>query len=447
MVKEKSSFIGKILRGTLVLFGTLLLAFIGFWVWGMPGPDLRGQWRTQGYGIVADIGWFTVDLREITPVSCERYQLAPANLWLLKTLGGIEFDMDGGDLVIREASTVNPIGTTWLEAMPAVCTDSAERAPDDPEWNFEVFWNAFADHYPFFDLYDVDWDARYAEFRPQVSAATTQDELFEIFRGSVHGLEDGHVFFVDHENRRGHSPETGVPWGDQLDDARAVAMGYLSDTVIGVNATGLSYGWLEGGIGYIRLAHMGADVGFGSTGAASARGAIETAAGALADAKGIIVDIRFNGGGDDSISLAYAGGFTDQPVQAFTKVTQTLAGFTEPFKALTQPNGTVFLGQPAILLTSGYSASAAEIFTMAMREFPQVTVVGQATAGAHSDILTRNLPNGWEIGFSHQIYRTPDGTVYEGPGLPPDQEREFDSEGFTMGRDTLLEEAMAMLGR
>ena len=428
------------------MFGALFVALAGFWVWGMPKSELRGQWQTEGYGIVADIGRFTIDLREITPVSCERYQLAPANMWLLKTLGGIEFDLTDGDLVIREASTVNPIGTTRLEAMPKVCNVDPERDANDPELNFEVFWNAFADHYTFFDLYGVDWDARYAEFRPQVTESTTQDELFDVFRGLVAGLEDGHVFFVDRENQRGHSPETGVPWGDQLEEARAVAKDYLTDAVFGVRGTGMSFGWLEGDVGYVRMAHMDADAALGGTSATTARAAIEAAASVLKGAKAIVVDIRFNPGGDDSISLAYAGAFTDRPVQAFSKVTRTMDGFTEPFSAFIQPNGKVFLDQPVVLLTSGYSASAAEIFTMAMREFPQVTVMGQATSGAHSDILSRNLPNGWEVGFSHQIYKTPDGTVYEGPGIPPDQEREFDSQGFADGRDTLLEEAMALVG-
>lgn len=447
MARQKLSIFGKILRGTLVLFGFLVLAIVGFWIWGIPNTDMQGHWRTEGYGIAIDINRFTIDLREITAVSCERYELAPANLWLVKNLGGIEFDIVDGNMLIREASTVNPIRATRLDAMPEICNQNSTRDPNDPEWNFEVFWNSFNQHYTFFDLYGVDWDARYAEFRPQVNVDTTPDQLFEVFRGLVHGLEDGHVFFVDHEGKRGHSPETGVAWGDQFDDAREITLSYLNDAVRDVDGTGLSYGWLDGGIGYIDLYHMAADVPFGVSRADAVRPAIEQAAAALADAKGIIVDIRYNGGGDDAISLTYAGAFTEHPVEAFSKVTKTQDGFTEPFTAYAQPNGAVLLGQPVILLTSGYSASAAEIFTMAMREMPQVTVMGQATAGAHSDILTHNLPNGWEIGFSHQIYKTPDGTVYEGPGLPPDIEKKFDTDGFLDGKDTLLEEAIAMLER
>ena len=175
MARQKSSFIGKFLRGALVLVGMLLLAVTAIWAWGMPRAELRGQWQTEGYGIVADIGRFTIDLREVGPDSCERYQLAPANLWLLKTLGGIEFDVSGEGMVIRAAGAADPILTKRLDAMPSVCNRGVEPDTMDPEWNFEVYWNAFAERYTFFDLYGVDWNAVYAEYRPQITANTTQD--------------------------------------------------------------------------------------------------------------------------------------------------------------------------------------------------------------------------------------------------------------------------------
>ena len=96
---------------------------------------------------------------------------------------------------------------------------------------------------------------------------------------------------------------------------------------------------------------------------------------------------------------------------------------------------------PVTVLNSAFTASAAEIFTMAMQEFPQVTVMGEATSGAHSDILERALPNGWSMGLSHQRYYAADGQNYESIGLPPDLQRPFDREGFAKGVDTLLTEA------
>lgn len=58
---------------------------------------------------------------------------------------------------------------------------------------------------------------------------------------------------------------------------------------------------------------------------------------------------------------------------------------------------------------------------MMLRVLPQVTVIGQNTQGAHSDVLTRTLPNGWTLGLSNEVLRLADGRVYEGVGIPPDR--------------------------
>ncbi len=74
---------------------------------------------------------------------------------------------------------------------------------------------------------------------------------------------------------------------------------------------------------------------------------------------------------------------------------------------------------PVYLLTSNVTVSAAEIFTMAMRALPNVTHVGQTTRGALSDVLTKGLPNGWQVTLSNEIYLDNAGNAWEGRGVPP----------------------------
>jgi C-terminal processing protease CtpA/Prc len=74
------------------------------------------------------------------------------------------------------------------------------------------------------------------------------------------------------------------------------------------------------------------------------------------------------------------------------------------------------------LLTALRTASAGEIFTLCMRTLPHVTLVGEATMGILSDNLKKHLPNGWTCSISNEFYRTPDGVLYEGPGIPADVE-------------------------
>jgi C-terminal processing protease CtpA/Prc len=101
-----------------------------------------------------------------------------------------------------------------------------------------------------------------------------------------------------------------------------------------------------------------------------------------------------------------------------------------------------------ILLTSRSTVSAAEIFTMSMMQLPQVTLMGRPTSGELSDILARELPNGWQIGLSNEVYAAPDGVVYEIVGIPPHVRPESEllvlEELFVDERDSWLEEALEL---
>ena len=84
---------------------------------------------------------------------------------------------------------------------------------------------------------------------------------------------------------------------------------------------------------------------------------------------------------------------------------------------------------------------------MALRELPQVTLIGENSAGAISDKMDRQLPNGWAFGLPHQRFETPDGTSFEGPGVPPDINVDMNIGAFALGQDAILETAIAHLER
>jgi len=84
----------------------------------------------------------------------------------------------------------------------------------------------------------------------------------------------------------------------------------------------------------------------------------------------------------------------------------------------TPHQGMVYL-KPVYLLTSELTASAAEVFTLRMRELPHVVQVGETTQGVFSDSTEKGLPNGWILAMSTETYRDPAGRNYEGAGLAP----------------------------
>ena len=70
--------------------------------------------------------------------------------------------------------------------------------------------------------------------------------------------------------------------------------------------------------------------------------------------------------------------------------------------------------QSIVILTSDYTASAAEVFLLLMKDLPYVTIVGDHSEGIFSDVYEFKLPNKWEIGLSHQQFFSMDSTNYEG---------------------------------
>ena len=51
-----------------------------------------------------------------------------------------------------------------------------------------------------------------------------------------------------------------------------------------------------------------------------------------------------------------------------------------------------------------------------------MTHAGEATRGAFSDVLSRQLPNGWEFTLSSEFYYDHEGEIWEGKGVPPEIE-------------------------
>ena len=143
-------------------------------------------------------------------------------------------------------------------------------------------------------------------------------------------------------------------------------------------------------------------------GLACIRAADDAIFGQIQDIKGLIIDVRSNGGGEDAFVLELASRLTDQRYLAFGKkalVRSTNAAFTTPESIFVETNrGPKYTG-PAVLLVGRKSASAAETFTMAlMGRKPRIIRVGENTQGVFSDVLDRRLPNGWRLVLPNEIY-------------------------------------------
>jgi carboxyl-terminal processing protease len=91
--------------------------------------------------------------------------------------------------------------------------------------------------------------------------------------------------------------------------------------------------------------------------------------------QGLIIDLRFNGGGSMEEAIALAGIFIDAGPVGLVK---TKTG--EVFTAKDQNRGAIWDG-PLVIMVNGLSASASEFFTAALQDYNRAIVLGDKTYG------------------------------------------------------------------
>lgn len=219
--------------------------------------------------------------------------------------------------------------------------------------------------------------------------------------------------------------QANVYIGEQLDLDRAITLSYAnSDSDIQRAANDLLTWFVVDGIGYLAIDAM---IGFGNSEdtddeLAALEVGLDRAMQDLRDAQALVVDVRRNGGGRDFLSLAIASRFVANETLAYSKQARLGSGRTELIDIYLSPRGAVQFLNPVFVLTSNETASAAEVFTLAMRALPNVILVGEATQGGLSDQLDKSLTNGWPASVANEYYLSPEGELFETTGIPVDFE-------------------------
>jgi peptidase S41-like protein/tricorn protease-like protein len=411
------------------------------------GDDrLDGIWRTDGYSTIVQISGGTMKTYDTTAISCIPGLLSGTGSGKARADGTRTFtDDDGtvstitpgwaaGHATWRIDANVNSRALTKLPALPATCS---APTPNTPPELFDIFWRTFAENYPFFALHGVDWDSVYAKYRPMVTAKTTPTQLTDILAAMIEPLHDAHVGLVtDTTTVYTLKPGTAEPSAQY--DAQVLSLIERADLAgTGVQLRTwcngkVAYADLPDGVGYLRVSNF---TRFTSENTFAAnKAAFDAALNDIFTAvrtsgpdrlRGLIVDLRVNGGGDDPLGIDLASRLTAAPFLAYAKRVRNdpadPGGFTAPQPIFVRPSAAPRYTGPTAILTAGSTFSAAETFTQAMlNRTPRPVVVGENTQGVFSDMLERALPNGWWFGLPDEEYLTPRGTTYDVTGVAPD---------------------------
>jgi carboxyl-terminal processing protease len=156
--------------------------------------------------------------------------------------------------------------------------------------------------------------------------------------------------------------------------------------------------------------------------------------------KGVILDLRTNGGGDLNVYLSFLSKFLkDGPF-----------GFETSRKgdriALGPDGSYVGLKVPLVVLVSDSTASAAEAFSAAVKQYGVAKVVGSQTAGCVGIGSRYGLQDGSAVAVTTRKLSGPKGEELNRVGLKPDEVVEVTREELAAGRDPVLDRAVKLLG-
>ena len=290
------------------------------------------------------------------------------------------------------------------------CLDDDSLAQDNTyRGNFEACWQAMDEHYCFFREKGVDWDSVYRVYLPlfRDSVRSTVSE-FNVMAQMLAEVRDGHVNLYSPFN-------TARYWSWFEDYPQNFDENLLLRYYLHTNywmASGMTYGMFSDTVGYLRYESFSSTVGETN---------LDYVLALLHNAKGLIIDVRDNGGGSLSNVPTLADRFcTQKTVYGYMmhKTGKEHDAFSDAERLYLEPPADRILWdasvQPVVILTNRSCFSATNSFVAAMKSldgdlttdslgqfYPKVIkTLGDRTGGGGGMPFETVLPNGWIVRFS-----------------------------------------------
>ncbi len=320
------------------------------------------------------------------------------------------------------------------------CTHTLGNAPQEntPVGNVEALWQIIDEKYCFVEEKGIDWDSIHALYVDSARAIDTKEDgwnlrLFDLMAGMLNQLHDGHVnLYSPFDVSVCKEWYAGYP---ENFDEELVEKVYLQGARY---AGGMYYNTIAGdSIGYIRYSSFSNAIG---------KSNMYYVLKAFSECRGIVLDVRHNGGGDLTNAYTLASTFMRH---------DTLVGYWQ------HKNGTghndfsklepIYVRKeempnkwyrPVVVLQDRHVYSAANAFVNCMRYTDNTLLLGGVSGGGGGIPMSYELPIGWVVRFSSvKMYDADKKSIEE--GIAPHLKVTLKS----TDKDDLIERAVTIINR
>jgi len=360
---------------------------------------------------------------------------------------------------------------------------------------FEEIWRTVKQHYLYADFHGLNWDAMRDEYEPRAESDEAQEAFYGDMAEMVARLDDHHSRFLppsaaqaQDATASGYEVTVGIgvvtqpkPDGAFIqmvfpDSPAARADLRPRDRIIAVN--GRPYvaedGDLQGAAGttvrlnvvrpgekprdvlLVRQEIQGhivptyrrfpGDIGYISIPTLWVNDMDEQVSGALTELvadgrlRGLILDVRANGGGWSKVLSGILSHFTRGQVGMFFDQRHVRPLVVET------PAGPDLRGLPLVVLVDNDTASYAELLAAILQREDHALVVGTPTAGNTETIYAYTLKDGSRLWLAQEGFRLQNSVNLEGKGVQPDSTVDVDWTRYSEDDDPQLLEALRLLG-
>lgn len=172
-----------------------------------------------------------------------------------------------------------------------------------------------------------------------------------------------------------------------------------------INVPNISGKMLQDNIAYIRLSQFDGDIArtfYDLYNSLSTQGA-----------KALIIDLRYNPGGDYGQVVAIADMLLPEGLIVYTE--------DRNGKREEKRSDAAALNVPMAVLVNGFSASASEILSAALQDYKKAVVIGEKTFGKGLvQTIDTGFPNGAGLKYTISTYYSPKGHNIQHEGVKPD---------------------------